>query len=114
VLFLLEGASTEPGKVISPHTIFFTGCEGVRAHRVCRPGDILTLSIKPKRMKMPLATFEGAIRVGQEKAAIAEEITMTFGFAEAISQPVPVNGAVAKVNGENGTHPTPLRAAVNG
>ena len=115
VLYLLEGATTEPGKVISPNTIFFTGCEGVRAHRVCRPGDILTLSIKPKRMKMPLATFEGAIRVGQEKAAIAEEITMTFGFADAIVQPVPVNGTAAKLNGENGAHaPTPLRAAVNG
>ncbi len=115
VLFLLEGAATEPGKVISPNTIFFTGCEGVRAHRVCRPGDILTLSIKPKRMKMPLATFEGAIRVGQEKAAIAEEITMTFGFADAIVQPVPVAAPAAKVNGENGTHGTPpLRAAVNG
>ncbi len=114
VLYLLEGAATEPGKVISPNTIFFTGCEGVRAHRVCRPGDILTLSIKPKRMKMPLATFEGAIRVGQEKAAIAEEITMTFGFADAVAQPVPVNGATAKLNGENGAHaPTPLRAAVN-
>ena len=114
VLYLLEGAATEPGKVISPNTIFFTGCEGVRAHRVCRPGDILTLSIKPKRMKMPLATFEGAIRVGQEQAAIAEEIPMTFGFADAVAQPVPVNGATAKLNGENGAHaPTPLRAAVN-
>jgi acyl carrier protein len=114
VLFLLEGAATEPCQVISPHTIFFTGCEGVRAHRVCRPGDILTLSIKPKRMKMPLATFEGAIRVGQEKAAIAEEITMTFGFAEAVVEPEPVNGAATKIAGENGTHaPTPLRAAVN-
>ncbi len=114
VLYLLEGAATEPGKVISPNTIFFTGCEGVRAHRVCRPGDILTLSIKPKRMKMPLATFEGAIRVGQEKAAIAEEITMTFGFADAVAQPVPVNGATTKLNGENGAHaPTPFRAAVN-
>lgn len=114
VLFLLEGAATESGKVISPHTIFFTGCEGVRAHRVCRPGDILTLSIKPKRMKMPLATFEGAIRVGQEKAAIAEEITMTFGFAEAVAEPEPVNGTATKLAGENGAHaPTPLRAAVN-
>src|ERR1017187_5481384 len=86
VLYLLEGAATESGKVISPNTIFFPGCEGVRVHRVCRLGDIPPLSSKPKRMKMPLATFEGAIRVGQEKAAIAEEITMTFGFAEAISQ----------------------------
>src|SRR5580698_2262397 len=83
VLYLLEGAAAESGKVISPHTIFFTGCEGVRAHRVCKPGDILTLSIKPKRMKMPLATFEGSIRVGQEKAVIAEEITLTFGYVDA-------------------------------
>ena len=83
VLYLLEGRSRpEPGKVVGPNTIFFTGCEGVRAHRICRPGDILTLSIKPKRMKMPLATFEGAIRVGQEKAVIAEEITLTFGYVE--------------------------------
>jgi acyl carrier protein len=121
VLFLLEGALTEPGKVISPNTIFFTGCEGVRAHRVCRPGDILTLSIKPKRMKMPLATFEGSIRVGQEKAAIAEEITMTFGFAEVSTLPTLVKDATGKVNGasgsngSNGSQTTPhLRSAVSG
>lgn len=120
VLYLLEGAPTETGKVISPQTIFFTGCEGVRAHRVCRPGDILTLSIKPKRMKMPLATFEGSIRVGQEKAAIAEEITLTFGYAAAAVPPVNVSTATEHpggngVNGVNGVEaPTPpLRAAVN-
>jgi len=94
VLYLLEGAPTEPGKVVGPNTIFFTGCEGVRAHRICRPGDLLSLSIKPKRMKMPLATFEGAIRVGQEKTVIAEEITMTFGYvdapAPAVAEPAPV------------------------
>jgi 3-hydroxyacyl-[acyl-carrier-protein] dehydratase len=56
---------------------------------MCRPGDVLNLSIKPKRLKAPLATFEGQIRVGQEKAAIAEEITLTFGFADAVAQPVP-------------------------
>jgi acyl carrier protein len=98
VLFLLEGMIAEPGKVVNPQTIFFTGCEGVRAHRLCRPGDILTLSIKPKRMKMPLATFEGSIRVGQEKAAIAEEITLTFGFADVV---VPVR----TVAGTNGVKP---------
>jgi 3-hydroxyacyl-[acyl-carrier-protein] dehydratase len=116
VLYLLEGAPTEPGKVISPHTIFFTGCEGVRAHRICKPGDILTLSIKPKRMKMPLATFEGSIRVGQEKAVIAEEITLTFGFAQAADAPVPINGvghAAGTVPGDAATPPTPLRAAIN-
>jgi 3-hydroxyacyl-[acyl-carrier-protein] dehydratase len=50
---------------------------------------VLSLSIKPKRLKSPLATFEGQIRVGQEKAAIAEEITLTFGFAAEVTQPAP-------------------------
>jgi 3-hydroxyacyl-[acyl-carrier-protein] dehydratase len=88
VLFLLEGSVGEAGKVVDPRAIFFTSCEGVRCHRVCRPGEVLTLSIKPKRLKLPLATFEGNIRVGQEKAAIAEEITLTFAFAEEMAQPV--------------------------
>lgn len=87
VLYLLEGLPTEPGKVVASNLIYFTGCEGVRAHRICKPGDTLALSIKPKRIKMPLATFEGSIRVGQEKAAIAEEITLTFGFVDAPAQP---------------------------
>ena len=115
VLYLLEGAPTEPGKVISPQTIFFTGCEGVRAHRICKPGDILTLSIKPKRMKMPLATFEGSIRVGQEKAVIAEEITLTYGIVDAVNAPVPINGT-AHAEPAAASQPasaTPLRAAIN-
>jgi 3-hydroxyacyl-[acyl-carrier-protein] dehydratase len=120
VLYLLEGAPTEPGKVVSPQTIFFTGCEGVRAHRVCKPGDILSLSIKPKRMKMPLATFEGAIRVGQEKAVIAEEITLTFGVVDAANAPVPINGVGVTHSEPISAAPEvaavapPIRAAMNG
>jgi 3-hydroxyacyl-[acyl-carrier-protein] dehydratase len=114
VLFLLEGLIVEPGKVVSPQTIFFTGCEGVRAHRLCKPGDILTLSIKPKRMKMPLATFEGSIRVGQEKAAIAEEITLTYGFADVATEPQPaeINGAVTPATAAGDSSNPPLRAAI--
>ncbi len=86
VLALIEGIiPSEDGRVVDPKTIFFTSCEGVRCHRVCKPGDVLTLSVKPKRAKMPLATFEGVIRVGHEKAAVAEEITLTFGYAEAVT-----------------------------
>jgi 3-hydroxyacyl-[acyl-carrier-protein] dehydratase len=114
VLFLLEGAPLEPGKVVAPNTIFFTGCEGVRAHRICRPGEILTLSIKLKRAKMPLATFEGSIRVGQEKAVIVEEFTLTFGLMEAAVMPftgsAPVAGAAP---GGAPAEEGPLRAAIN-
>ncbi len=111
VLYLLEGAPTEPGKMISPNTIFFTGCEGVRAHRICKPGDILTLSIKPKRMKMPLSTFEGSIRVGQEKAVIVEEITLTFGIVDAVNPPVPINGT-AHAGAANGADVAPAQRRV--
>jgi acyl carrier protein len=113
VLYLLEGAPTEPGKAIGANTIFFTGCEGVRAHRMCKPGDLLTLSIKPKRMKMPLATFEGAIRVGQEKAVIAEDITLTFAYVEAAVVPTPVSvAAQPAADGGDSANP-PLRVAMN-
>jgi len=117
VLYLLEGAPTEPGKMVSAQTIFFTGCEGVRAHRICKPGDVLTLSIKPKRMKMPFAWFEGSIRVGQEKAVMVEEITLTFGFVDAANQPVPINGAdhAGSVNGVDASVVTPpMRVAIGG
>ncbi|RKX36423.1 MAG: 3-hydroxyacyl-ACP dehydratase [Verrucomicrobia bacterium] len=81
VLFLLHGKSAQLKRPLDAGSIYFTGCEGVRCHRVCRPGDVLKLSIKPKRLRHPLATFEGSIRVGQEKAAYAEEITLTFDYA---------------------------------
>ena len=108
VLFLLEGNAVEPGKVVNPQTIFFTSCEGVRCHRMCRPGEVLVLSIKPKRLKIPLATFEGAIRVGQDKAAIAEEITLTFGYAEEVA--VEAGQPTAASNGEPATLPTAVNA----
>jgi 3-hydroxyacyl-[acyl-carrier-protein] dehydratase len=113
VLFLLEGAPLEPGKAIGANTIYFTGCEGVRAHRMCKPGDILTLSIKPKRMKIPLATFEGAIRVGQEKAVIAEDITLTFAYVESAVAPAMINGALQPMPESDSSSTPPLRVAFN-
>jgi 3-hydroxyacyl-[acyl-carrier-protein] dehydratase len=112
VLYLLEGAVAEPGKAVGANTIFFTGCEGVRAHRMCKPGDILTLSVKPKRMKMPLATFEGTIRVGQEKAVIVEEITLTYAFVTAVN-PVAAEPAPAAPAAEPDRSSPPLRVAAN-
>jgi len=88
VLYLLEAPSSQLGAPVDPKTILFTGAEGVRCHRVCRPGDVLKLSVKPKRLRMPLATFEGHIRVGQERAAVAEEVSLTFGFL--VEAPAPV------------------------
>ena len=81
VLTLLRGGLAEIEKAVDPKGVSFTGCEGVRCHRVVRPGDTMTLSVRPRRIKAPLATFEGAIKVGSERVAFAEEITLTYSCA---------------------------------
>ena len=80
VLFLLRSGAPELEQPVDPAAVFFTSCEGVRCSRVVKPGETLLLSIRPKRIKAPLATFEGTVKVGGERAAFAEEITLTFGF----------------------------------
>ena len=114
VLYLLEGGSSDEDKKVDPSKIFFTSCEGVRCHRICRPGDLLSMTVKPKRTKMPLATFEGSIRVGQEKAAMAEEITLTFAYADAKALPNSVGSAPkSSAQGKDDDMRPPVAAAVN-
>ncbi len=92
VLFLLRSGAPELEQPVDAAAVFFTGCEGVRCHRVVKPGETLALSVRPKRIKAPLATFEGTVKVGGEKAAFAEEITLTFGYAAPV-EPAAVAGA---------------------
>ncbi|MDR2981627.1 MAG: phosphopantetheine-binding protein [Puniceicoccales bacterium] len=80
VLFLLKGKHPEISGEVDATKIYFTSSDGVRCSRVCKPGDILTFTIKPKRIKHPVAVFEGAITVNGEKASFAEEIALTFDY----------------------------------
>jgi 3-hydroxymyristoyl/3-hydroxydecanoyl-(acyl carrier protein) dehydratase len=91
-LHLLAAMPVEAGKVVGASTIFFASTDGVRCSRVCKPGDVLTLTLKPKRVKAPLAVYAGNIRVGQEKAVVAEEITLTFALADAPAAVVAAQG----------------------
>ncbi len=57
-----------------------------------------------------------SIRVGQEKAVIAEEISLIFAYADAVNQPIPINGVAheAVAAGTPAAAPTePIRAAIN-
>lgn len=58
------------------NSIFFTGADGVRCHRVCRPGDKMELSVELKRRRDPMVVYSGKIMVNGEKTATAEEITL--------------------------------------
>ncbi len=93
VFSLLKNPPSEIGGSIDMSEVYFTGVDGVRCHRVCKPGDSLDLNIKLKRVRAPLAVFSGQITVNGEKAVVAEEITLAF-------KPVEVESAS---NG-NGSH----------
>ncbi len=95
VFHLLTAMPAPEGQEVGTNTIFFTSSDGVRCHRVCKPGDVLTLSMKPKRVKMPLAVFEGSIRVDADKAVVAEEITLTFGFVDKAAPAAPAAASSA-------------------
>ena len=99
VFHLLSGLVQEQGKRVDPATIFFASTDGVRCSRVCRPGDVLSLTLKPKRIKAPLVTFEGYIHVEKEKAVVAEEITLTFALVDEV---VPVLASPQEVGSRAG------------
>lgn len=82
VLYLLLGKDEGLTQTVDPETIYFTSCDGIRAQRICKPGDLLRLQVKPRRIRHPLATFEGAITTEDEKVAFAEEITLTFDYRQ--------------------------------
>jgi acyl carrier protein len=80
VFYLLKGENNLFGGPVRPNSIFFTSCDGVRCRRICKPGEKLELSIRPKQIRHPIAVFDGLIRVGDEKAASADEIKLTFDY----------------------------------
>ncbi len=84
VFFLLHAPSMVEalgvvGATVDPRSILLMSCDGVRCSRVCRPGDRLELSIAPRRIRAPLAVLTGKIRVGEQRAVLAEEIALSFG-----------------------------------
>ncbi len=80
VLYLIRNEKPEFEQPIDTSKVMFASCDGVRCHRVCRPGEILNLKVKLKRIRYPLVTFEGTITVGDEKAVFAEDITLAFDY----------------------------------
>jgi acyl carrier protein len=80
VFFLLQGTHPDLTDKVNPSTIFFTACDGIKCRRVCRPGDILSMSVNLEKVRHPLACFSGEINVGGEKTAHAGEIKLAFDF----------------------------------
>lgn len=81
VLFLIKADPSDTGGTVDPHTIYFTSCDGIRCHKECKPGVVFEMETTLKRLRHPMATFEGNIKVNGEKVVFAEEITLLFDYA---------------------------------
>ena len=80
VFYLLAAKDDRLQQDVDANSIYFASCDGVRCHRVCKPGDILTLQIRPRNIRHPLGLFHGNISVDGEKTAVAEEIKLAFDY----------------------------------
>ena len=82
VLFLLCCENADLKGPVDPNSVLFVSCNGVRCHRVCRPGDVLVLDVKLLRVRHPLAVFKGAIVAEGEKVAFIEDLSLSFSYKE--------------------------------
>ena len=57
VFYLLAADDEKLHQDVDCNSIYFASCDGVRCHRICKPGDILTLQVKPRNIRHPLALF---------------------------------------------------------
>jgi 3-hydroxyacyl-[acyl-carrier-protein] dehydratase len=82
VLFMLQSEHPAFEGVVDPTSIFFVSCDGVRCHKVCRPGDTLMLQVRMRKVHEPIAQFEGTITCNGHRVAKAEEISLTYQLLE--------------------------------
>ena len=63
---------------IDPTSIYFIKSEDVQCRRKCLPGDCLEMSIRERRVRAPLMTFSGEIKVNGEIAVKVSSMALSF------------------------------------
>lgn len=56
--------------------VLFVSCNGVRCHRMCRPGETLQMRVELSKVHRPLVQFSGRITVNGVKVASVEELVL--------------------------------------
>jgi|TARA_B110000438_G_scaffold300867_1_gene354295 3-hydroxyacyl-[acyl-carrier-protein] dehydratase len=60
----------------SPERVLFVSSDGVRCHRICRPGETLNLKVEFSRARLPIAQFSGSITCAGSRVAVVEELSL--------------------------------------
>ena len=80
VLYLLTSKNPEFQGQVDASKIFFISAEGCRCQRICRPGELFEYNVRVTKLRHPVARFAGKLVVDGQKAASAEEMTLTFDY----------------------------------
>ena len=112
VFFLLNVENTFFKVKVTPFTIFFTSCDGVKCRRICKPGDILEMQVKVNRIRHPLASFQGEITVDGQKTSTAEEVKLAFDYYPVIDGEVSITANIPEPSSGNGNGSHPERSKV--
>ena len=80
VLYLLSAPDSAMPVKADKDKIFFTASDGVRCSRICKPQEVLEMSVDIDRLRAPLCIASGRISVGGQKTLVVEKISLTFGF----------------------------------
>ena len=59
--------------------VLFASMESAHFHRRAKPGDRLEMEAKLRRLRRPLAVFDGSIKVRGERLAEIEHLVLAFG-----------------------------------
>lgn len=82
VLYILKTDNINFKGIRNPNSIYFTSSNGVRVQRICKPGDMLKLAVRLKKIRHPLSLFEGTIKVKGQKVVFVEEIGLAFDYLQ--------------------------------
>lgn len=82
VLFIYTCSLPQLNGAASKGKCYFVSCNGVRCHKICRPGETLHMTVRLRKIHTPLAIFEGNITRNGERVAVAEEIALAFGIQD--------------------------------
>lgn len=78
VLYLLKSTNETLTRPLAHAPIYFISCNGVRCYKVVRPGDVLQMKVRLRKVHAPLVQFEGAITTNGARVAKAEEFSLSF------------------------------------
>ncbi len=80
VLHLLLGMGEGMARPADPKRTGLLSSESMRCINFCKPGDTLSMRIKPLRIRHPLGSYMGHMTRGQDKVAYVEELTLMFDY----------------------------------